>query len=41
MKLGVSGFAWTANFEERHLSLLPSIRAMGFAANLWHIPKTL
>lgn len=30
MKLGVSGFAWAANFEERHLSLLPSIRAMGF-----------
>ena len=31
MKLGVSGFAWMANFEERHFSLLPSIRAMGFA----------
>lgn len=31
MKLGISGFAWTANFEERHLSLLPSIREMGFA----------
>ena len=31
MKLGVSGFAWSANFEERHLSLLPSIREMGFA----------
>jgi D-psicose/D-tagatose/L-ribulose 3-epimerase len=31
MKLGVSGFAWSANFEERHLSLLPGIRTMGFA----------
>ena len=30
MKLGISGFAWTANFEERHLSILPSIREMGF-----------
>jgi D-psicose/D-tagatose/L-ribulose 3-epimerase len=31
MKLGISGFAWTANFEERHLSVLPSVRAMGYA----------
>jgi D-psicose/D-tagatose/L-ribulose 3-epimerase len=31
MKLGISGFAWTANFEEPHFGLLPSIRAMGFA----------
>ncbi len=30
MKFGVSGFAWTGMFEERHLSLLPSVRAMGF-----------
>ncbi|SFS12404.1 D-psicose/D-tagatose/L-ribulose 3-epimerase [Granulicella pectinivorans] len=32
MKLGISGFAWTANFEERHLSLLPGVRTMGFEA---------
>jgi D-psicose/D-tagatose/L-ribulose 3-epimerase len=32
MKLGISGFAWTAHFEERHLDLLPTARAMGFDA---------
>ena len=32
MKFGVSAFAWTANFESRHLELLPTVREMGFAA---------
>lgn len=31
MTFGISGFAWTGSFEERHLSLLPGIRDMGFA----------
>jgi D-psicose/D-tagatose/L-ribulose 3-epimerase len=30
MKLGISGFAWTATFEERHLVHLGGVREMGF-----------
>jgi D-psicose/D-tagatose/L-ribulose 3-epimerase len=29
MKVGVSAFAWTAQFEQSHLSLLPSIKKLG------------
>ena len=32
MKLGVSAFAWTAQFEAQHLELLPVVRAMGLEA---------
>lgn len=32
MRIGVSAFAWTATFTERHLSLLPAIKAMGLDA---------
>jgi len=32
MKIGVSAFAWTAQFEPRHLELLPVVRAMGLEA---------
>jgi D-psicose/D-tagatose/L-ribulose 3-epimerase len=30
MKLGISGFAWTSNFQDRHLRLAPEIKEMGF-----------
>ena len=30
MKLGVSGFAWTAKLEPSHLEVLPEIREIGF-----------
>lgn len=29
MRIGISAFAWTARFEERHLSLFSTIQAMG------------
>jgi D-psicose/D-tagatose/L-ribulose 3-epimerase len=29
MKIGISAFAWTARFEQHHLSLLPAIKKMG------------
>jgi D-psicose/D-tagatose/L-ribulose 3-epimerase len=32
MKIGISGFAWTARFERSHLDLLPFIKAMGLSA---------
>lgn len=32
MKAGISGFAWTAHFEERHVGLVAEARALGFAA---------
>jgi D-psicose/D-tagatose/L-ribulose 3-epimerase len=32
MKLGVSAFAWTAQFEAEHLDLVPVVRAMGLEA---------
>ena len=30
MKLGISGFAWTSRFEERHLPLANVVKEMGF-----------
>lgn len=30
MKLGISGFAWTSRFEERHLRLAAAVKEMGF-----------
>ena len=30
MKLGVSAFAWTAEFGESHLKLVPAVKEMGF-----------
>jgi D-psicose/D-tagatose/L-ribulose 3-epimerase len=30
MKLGISGFAWTSKFEERHLRLATTVKKMGF-----------
>jgi D-psicose/D-tagatose/L-ribulose 3-epimerase len=30
MKLGVSAFAWTAEFDRQHLNLIPEVAAMGF-----------
>src|SRR5207248_2558710 len=30
MKLGVSAFAWTAQFDHSHLRLLPVVKEMGF-----------
>ena len=30
MKLGISGFAWTSTFEERHLRLATTVKEMGF-----------
>ncbi len=30
MKIGISAFAWTTKFRNRHLELLPRIRAWGF-----------
>jgi D-psicose/D-tagatose/L-ribulose 3-epimerase len=30
MKLGVSAFAWTAQFDHEHLNLIPEVAAMGF-----------
>jgi D-psicose/D-tagatose/L-ribulose 3-epimerase len=30
MKLGISGFAWTSRFEERHLRLASTVKEMGF-----------
>ena len=30
MKLGISGFAWTSRFEERHLGLAAAVKQMGF-----------
>jgi D-psicose/D-tagatose/L-ribulose 3-epimerase len=30
MKLGISGFAWTSRFEERHLGLATTVKEMGF-----------
>jgi D-psicose/D-tagatose/L-ribulose 3-epimerase len=32
MKIGVSAFAWTSVFTERHLSILPALRQNGIAA---------
>lgn len=32
MKIGISGFAWTARFERSHLDLLPLVKAMGLSA---------
>ena len=32
MKIGVSAFAWTAEFRSRHLALVPAVRAMGLSA---------
>jgi D-psicose/D-tagatose/L-ribulose 3-epimerase len=32
MKLGVSAFAWTAQFDRSHLRLIPAVREMGFSA---------
>jgi D-psicose/D-tagatose/L-ribulose 3-epimerase len=32
VKIGVSAFAWTARFTDRHLKLLPQVRSMGFSA---------
>ena len=32
MKLGISGFAWTSKFEERHLRLATAVKEMGFDA---------
>lgn len=32
MKIGISGFAWTAQFERSHLELLPLVKAMGLSA---------
>jgi D-psicose/D-tagatose/L-ribulose 3-epimerase len=31
MKIGISAFAWTADFTPQHLDLLPRIREIGFA----------
>ena len=31
MKLGVSAFAWTANFAQSHLRLVPLVKQMGFS----------
>ncbi|HEV2324869.1 MAG TPA: sugar phosphate isomerase/epimerase [Terracidiphilus sp.] len=31
MKIGISAFAWTADFTSQHLSLLPRIKEMGLA----------
>src|SRR5512143_3297883 len=30
MRLGISGFAWTSRFEERHLRLASMVKDMGF-----------
>ena len=30
MKLGVSAFAWTAEFDRQHFNLIPEVAAMGF-----------
>jgi D-psicose/D-tagatose/L-ribulose 3-epimerase len=32
MKIGVSAFAWTARFQERHLNLVPLVKEMGLDA---------
>jgi D-psicose/D-tagatose/L-ribulose 3-epimerase len=32
MKLGISGFAWTARFQESHLDLLPFVKELGLEA---------
>jgi D-psicose/D-tagatose/L-ribulose 3-epimerase len=32
MKIGVSAFAWTADFNESHLNVLPSLRERGLSA---------
>lgn len=32
MKIGISGFAWTARFEPSHLDLLPLVKAVGLSA---------
>jgi D-psicose/D-tagatose/L-ribulose 3-epimerase len=32
MKLGVSAFAWTAQFDRTHLHLVPTVKEMGFSA---------
>ena len=32
MKIGVSGFAWTARFQESHLDILPFVKALGLDA---------
>lgn len=32
MKLGISGFAWTSKFEQRHLRLANEVKRMGFDA---------
>lgn len=31
MKIGISGFAWTARFEKSHLDLLPLVKKMGLS----------
>jgi D-psicose/D-tagatose/L-ribulose 3-epimerase len=31
-KIGISAFAWTANFTTRHLDLVPKLKEQGFAA---------
>jgi len=31
MRIGISAFAWTAQFEQRHLSLFPAVKAMGLS----------
>lgn len=31
MKIGISAFAWTANFTSSHLDLLPAIKELGFS----------
>jgi D-psicose/D-tagatose/L-ribulose 3-epimerase len=32
MRIGISAFAWTAQFERSHLEILPGIKAMGLSA---------
>lgn len=31
MKLGVSAFAWTSKFDQKHLPLIPKVKEMGFS----------
>jgi len=32
MKIGISAFAWTSNFNSSHLELLPAIKSLGLIA---------
>lgn len=32
MKIGVSAFAWTAQFQSKHLALVPAVKQMGISA---------